>query len=215
MQHLRVELDGVEIPGAVFCGCYRTVFGVGANGESYVNLIFVMSNGVNPMLRVNYVTTYALTANVVDDLGLPIEGATVKFEPANGTDGSAAQNATTDAYGKATVYVKSGTYKITASHERFTESVSTTTSVSGARSVKLTGEILETVQIVVTNAYGAPLSGAVVTIGGQNITTGADGTASFSLRRGSYMAQIVCTGYSTQTLALAVDGTVRERVQLK
>lgn len=188
---------------------------LGANGESYANLIFVMSSGVNPMLRVNYVTTYALTANVVDDLGLPIEGATVKFEPANSTDGSAAQNAMTDAYGKATVYVKSGSYKVTASHERFTESVSTTTSVSGARSVKLTGEILETVQIVVTNAYGAPLSGAVVTIGGQNITTGADGAASFSLRRGSYMAQVACVGYSTQTIALAVDGTVRERVQLK
>ena len=69
-------------------------------------------------------------------------------------------------------------------------------------------------QIVVTNAYGAPLSGAVVTIGGQNITTGVDGTASFSLRRGSYMAQVACVGYTTQTVALSVNGTVRERVQL-
>ena len=69
-------------------------------------------------------------------------------------------------------------------------------------------------QIVVTNAYGAPLSGAVVTIGGQNITTGADGTASFSLKRGSYMAQIACVGYTTETIPLSVNGTVRERVQL-
>lgn len=188
---------------------------LGANGASHADLTFVMSNGYNPTLRVNFVTTYALTAMVVDDLGLPIEGATVKFEPTNIVDGSAAQNASTDEYGRATVYVKSGTYKVTATHERFTEAVSTTTSISGARTVKLTGEILETVQIVVTNAYGAPLSGAVVTIGGQNITTGADGTASFSLRRGSYMAQIACVGYTTQTIALAVDGTVRERVQLK
>lgn len=187
---------------------------LGANGAAYANLTFVMSTGQNPMLRVNYVTTYALTATVVDDLGLPIEGATVSFQSTDITDGSATQNATTDANGSATVYVKQGTYKVTATHARFTESVSTTTSVSGARSVKLTGEILETVQIVVTNAYGAPLSGAVVTIGGQNITTGADGTASFSLKRGSYMAQIACVGYTTETIPLSVNGTVRERVQL-
>lgn len=189
---------------------------VGSDGASYVNFNFIMSNGVNPVLRVNYVTTHALTVNVVDDLGLPIEGATVKFEPKDDEDGNATQTASTDEYGKATVYVKSGTYKITATHARFTEPVSTTTSISSsARTVKLTGEILETVQIVVTNAYGAPLSGAVVTIGGQNVTTGADGIASFSLRRGSYMAQIACTGYSTETIALSVGGTVRERVQLK
>lgn len=189
---------------------------LGANGASYASLTFVMSNGRNPMLRVNYVTTYALTAMVVDDLGLPIEGATVAFVPESNSEGSATQNASTDAYGRATVYVKSGTYKITATHARFTEAVSTTTTVSGGtRSVRLTGEILETAQIVVTNVYGAPLPGAVVTIGGQSITTGADGTASFSLKRGSYMAQIACTGYTTQTIALSVNGTVRERVQLK
>ena len=103
---------------------------------------------------------------------------------------------------------------MTASHDRFTESVSTTTSVSSAHTVRLTGEILETVQIVVNNSYGAALSGAVVTIGGKSVTTGADGTASFNLKRGSYMAQIACAGYTTKTIALAVSGSVRERVQL-
>lgn len=188
---------------------------LGANKPAYVNLTFVMSNGQNPTLRVNYVTTFALTAMVVDDLGLPIAGAAVTFAPEDNASGSAAQSASTNEYGSATVYVKSGTYKITATHERFTQSVSTTTTVSNARSVRLIGEILETVQIVVTNEYGAPLSGAVVTIGGQNITTGADGVASFSLKRGSYMAQVACSGYTTQTIALSVNGTVRERVQLK
>lgn len=188
---------------------------LGSNGAAYANLTFVMSNGQNPTLRVNYVTTYSLTAIVVDDLGLPIEGATVTFEPENSKEGSATQNVTTDAYGKATVYVKSGTYTITANHARFTQAVSTTESVSSARTIKLTGEILETVQIVVTNEYGASLPGAIVTIGGQNVTTGADGTASFSLKRGSYMARVTCSGYTSQTIALAVSGTVRERVQLK
>ena len=74
--------------------------------------------------------------------------------------------------------------------------------------------LLETVQIVVTNAYGAPLSGAVVTIGGKSVNTGADGTASFSLRRGTYTAQVACSGYSTQSLSRSVTGSVRERVQM-
>ena len=181
---------------------------------TYVDFTFVMSNGVNPVLRVNYVTTYPLTASVTDDLGLPVEGATVTFEPENDPDSSATQTAYTDSTGKATVYVKRGSYRLTATHTRFTQAVSTIASVSGAYTAKLTGEILENVQIVVTNVYGAPLSGAIVTVGGQSITTGADGTASFSLRRGSYMAQVVCNGYKTQTLPLSVSGTVRERVQL-
>lgn len=187
---------------------------LGSSGANYVDFIFVMSTGVNPTLRVNYVTTYALTASVVDDMGLPVQGASVTFVPTSDEDGSATQYGTTDSDGKATVYVKRGNYKVTASHDRFTESVSVTTSVSSARTVKLTGEILESVQIVVNNSYGAALSGAVVTIGGKSVTTGADGVASFSLKRGSYVAQVACTGYTTKTIPLAVSGTVRERVQL-
>ena len=187
---------------------------LGSNGAAYVDFTFVMSTGVNPTLRVNYVTTYALTASVVDDLGLPVQGATVTFAPTDDETGSATQYANTDSAGKATVYVKRGSYKVTASHERFTSTVTATASVSSARTVKLTGEILETVQIVVNNSYGAALSGAVVTIGGKSVTTGADGTASFSLKRGSYMAQIACAGYTTKTIALSVSGSVRERVQL-
>ena len=49
---------------------------------------FVMSKGQSPTLRVNYVTTYALTANVVDDLGLPISGATVTFTPNDAESGT-------------------------------------------------------------------------------------------------------------------------------
>lgn len=187
---------------------------LGSNGATYVDFTFVMSTGINPVLRVNYVTTYALTATVVDDIGLPVQGATVTFAPTSDEDGGATQYGYTDSNGKATVYVKRGNYKITASHDRFTEAVSMTTSVSSARTVKLTGEILETVQIVVNNGYGAALSGAVVTIGGKSVTTGADGVASFSLKRGSYMAQVACTGYTTKTIALAVSGSMRERVQL-
>ena len=45
--------------------------------------------------------------------------------------------------------------------------------------------------------------------------TGADGTASFSLKRGSYVAQVACTGYSAQSVQLSVTDSIRERVQLK
>lgn len=187
---------------------------LGSNGATFVDFTFVMSTGQNPVLTVNYVTTYALTTTVVDDLGMPVSGAAVTVTPSDAADGSATQTAYTDSNGQATVYVKRGSYQITASHARFTAPVSMTASVSAARSVKLTGEILETVQIVVTNVYGAPLSGAIVSIGGKSITTGTDGTASFNLRRGSYVAQVACTGYKTQSVTLAVNGTVRERVQM-
>lgn len=186
----------------------------GKSGATYADFIFVMSKGQNPTLRVNYVTTYALTANVVDDLGLPISGATVTFAPNDGESGTAAQTLVTDSDGKATVYVKRGSYTLTATHERFTSAITQTTSVSSARTVKMTGEILETVQLVVTNEYGAPLSGAVVSIGGKSITTGADGTASFSIKRGSYVAQVACNGYKTQAVQLSVTGSLRERVKL-
>lgn len=186
----------------------------GKSGATYADFIFVMSKGQNPTLRVNYVTTYALTANVVDDLGLPISGATVTFTPNDGESGTAAQTLVTDSDGKATVYVKRGSYTLTATHERFTSAITQTTSVSSARTVKMTGEILETVQLVVTNEYGAPLSGAVVSIGGKSITTGADGTASFSVKRGSYVAQVACNGYKTQAVQLSVTGSLRERVKL-
>lgn len=186
----------------------------GKSGATYADFIFVMSKGQNPTLRVNYVTTYALTANVVDDLGLPISGATVTFTPNDGESGTAAQTLVTDSDGKATVYVKRGSYTLTATHERFTSAITQTTSVSSGRTVKMTGEILETVQLVVTNEYGAPLSGAVVSIGGKSVTTGADGTASFSIKRGSYVAQVACNGYKTQAVQLSVTGSLRERVKL-
>ena len=125
-----------------------------------------------------------------------------------------AQTLVTDSDGKATVYVKRGSYTLTATHERFTSAITQTTSVSSGRTVKMTGEILETVQLVVTNEYGAPLSGAAVSIGGKTITTGADGTASFSVKRGSYVAQVACTGYKTQAVQLSVTGSLRDRVKL-
>ena len=73
------------------------------NGASYADFVFVMSKGQSPTLRVNYVTTYALTASVVDDLGLPISGASVTFTPSDAESGTAAQTLTTGSDRKSVV----------------------------------------------------------------------------------------------------------------
>ena len=182
---------------------------------AYADFTFYMSGGESPVLRVNYVTTYGLTAQVVDDIGGGVSGVSVSFAPSDSATGTAAQTATTDTDGRATVYVKRGTYTVTATDSRFTAPVSQSIQVSSTRTVKLTGEILETVEITVTNSYGAKLSGAVVSIGGKSVTTGADGLATFSLRRSSYTAQVACSGYTTQSMPIVVDETIRERVVLK
>lgn len=186
----------------------------GKNGASYADFTFVMSTGRNPVLRVNYVTTYALRIHVTDDLGLPISDASVTVTPEDEEEGSAEQQGYTNSDGVATFYVKRGSYSVTASHERFTEKLTQSVRVSSARTVKLTGEILETVQIVVTNDYGAPLSGAIVTIDGKSISTGTDGIASFSLKRDSYTVQVACSGYATKTEQIMVTDSMQERVKL-
>ena len=77
----------------------------------------------------------------------------------------------------------------------------------------MTGEILETVQLVVTNEYGAPLSGAAVSIAAQTLVTDSDGKATVYVKRGSYIPQVTCTGYKTQAAQLSVTGSLRERVK--
>ena len=203
-----------KVSGSTVTISKDAVTDVNDDNDSYINFSFVMSSGEDPVLRVNYVTTYALSANVIDDLDMPIQGATVTFAPTNSSTGSAVQTATTDADGKATVYVKRGSYSVTATHDRFVTPISATTNVTSSQTVTLTGEILETVQIVVTDSYGGLLSGAVVTVGGKSVTTGADGTASFSLRRGIYTVEVSCSGYSRQSMTLSVSDSVYKRIQL-
>ena len=55
---------------------------------------------------------------------------------------------TTGSDGTATVYVKRGSYVVTATHSRFTAAVTQTVKISAGRTVKLTGEILENVQLL-------------------------------------------------------------------
>ena len=135
----------------------------GKDGATYADFTFVMSKGQSPTLRVNYVTTYALTANVVDDLGLPISGATVTFTP-NGcrerhrcTDPRHRLGRQGDRLRQARQLHADGNARALHLGHHADHAAS-----PPGRTVKMTGEILETVQLVVTNEYGAPLSGAAV-----------------------------------------------------
>ena len=76
------------------------------DGRSYVDLRFNMSTGVNPVLRVNFVTTYQVRVNVTDDLGQAVSNASVSIKPNADSDAdkeaaSPAQEKLTDSSGVA------------------------------------------------------------------------------------------------------------------
>ncbi len=181
-----------------------------------IDLVFDMSSGTDPVLRVNYVTTYAVKVAVIDDLGTALEGVEIALAPSgSSTDGATpAQTLTTNIEGLATAYVKRGSYTLTAKHDRFAETLTRTISVSGGQSVSFTAAIMETVNLYVTDQNGANLSDATVTLGGQSITTGKDGLASFQVKRGDYTARVSCSGYQTVSQSLSVTGTITQRIQI-
>ncbi|MGE4548653.1 MAG: S-layer homology domain-containing protein [Intestinibacillus sp.] len=183
------------------------------DGATYCNFTFRMSTGESPVLRVNYVTTYALTTTVIDDLGNAVEGVQIDVVPTS-DGGTASQSVETGADGVATVYVKRGSYTITASGDKFQSKLTRTVTVSGGQSVKLTAQILETVKIYVTGTTGAKISGATVTLGGQSVTTGADGLAEFSVKRDTYTVRVTCSGYTAKTQDIVVNQTMQQRITL-
>ena len=63
--------------------------------------------------------------------------------------------------------------------------------------------ILEILKITVKDEDSAPVSGATVTIGTDEVTTDSDGVAEFELEYGDYEASISATGYVTATESLA------------
>ena len=81
-----------------------------SDGRSYIDLRFEMSNGVNPVLRVNFVTTYAVRVTVTDDLGSPVRNAAVSISPQNSDDStvSKTQEKLSDSAGVGVLYVKKG-----------------------------------------------------------------------------------------------------------
>ncbi|MCB6365199.1 S-layer homology domain-containing protein [Intestinibacillus massiliensis] len=188
-------------------------------GAAYCDFTFNMSKGENPVLRVNFVTTYAIKVNVVDDLGNAIEGAKVEIIPTGDSavdGGTPAQKVESNSEGLATAYVKRGTYTVTAESDKFQSKLTRTITVnSSGQTVKMTAEILENVKIYVTSTTGAKISGATVTLGSQTVTTGADGLAEFNIKRQSYTLRVTCSGYQSYTESFLVEQETQKRVQIK
>ncbi|MFP9190056.1 carboxypeptidase regulatory-like domain-containing protein [Natrialbaceae archaeon A-CW1-1] len=66
------------------------------------------------------------------------------------------------------------------------------------------------VEITVTDDDGNPIEGATVTIGDEEVTTGADGIATFDLENDVYTVTITADGYETNTQEIDVDGQTTE-----
>lgn len=188
------------------------------DGRLYVDLRFTMTSGVNPVLRVNFVTTYPVHVTVTDTDGAAVRDATVTIKPDTTAEDSAsftqAQEKLTDTTGLASFYVKKGSYTVTIQGSRFqTETKSVRVSSSGQKVTFAVG-IQEEVSITVTDSSGAKISGATVNFGTQTQTTGADGTVVFTAERGDYPLTVTASGYKTYTETYKVANSIPKRVQM-
>lgn len=190
------------------------------DGRSYVDLRFNMSTGVNPVLRVNFVTTYQVRVNVTDDLGQAVSNASVSIKPNADSDAdkeaaSPAQEKLTDSSGVASFFVKKGTYTVTISGDQFETITKDIRVTSSSQNVNVSVAIEEQVTIAVTASSGANISGATVVLGNQTKTTGADGTATFQIAHGTYTLSVTASGYATYTDAnFAVNSSQTKRITM-
>lgn len=190
------------------------------DGRSYIDLRFNMSAGVNPVLRVNFVTTYQVRVTVTDDLGQEVRDASVTIEPGadsaeDNASATQAQEKLTDSSGIASFYVKKGTYLVTIKSDRFDTVTKTIRVSSSSQNVNVNVAIKEEVTIAVTATSGANISGATVMLGNQTKTTGADGTATFVIEHGTYTLSVTSSGYTTYTdTAFSVTSSVTKRITM-
>ena len=146
---------------------------------------------------------YTVTFNVTDDdTGDPISGAEIDI------DGN---NLTTDGTGEATIDLPDGTYSYSVTASGY-QSTSGNVSVSGSDvtvNVGLEPELPDeyTVTFTVTDAITAdPISGANVSIDGNNLTTNSSGEATIDLPDGTYSYTITAAGYQNSSGNVTVSG---------
>jgi len=63
-----------------------------------------------------------------------------------------------------------------------------------------------TIEGVVTNEAGDPVSGATVTVDGETVTTGSDGSYSFEVDEGTYTITVSKSGYDETSASMAATG---------
>ncbi|MBM4066125.1 MAG: carboxypeptidase regulatory-like domain-containing protein, partial [Planctomycetes bacterium] len=167
------------------------------------------------------VQTGSIAGFVTDaDTGEGIEGATVTSVPAP------LYSATTDATGYYTIdNVPAGSVTLIASATGYSNSTPTsvtvvandTTVVDFALSaivptsptpVASPTPVTATLVVAVTDEGGNAVEGATVTVDGQTGTTGANGTATFSLETGDYTVTVSMEGYDTATVEVTVTAPV-------
>lgn len=174
--------------------------------KDYAELELIMSKGKDPTIKVEYVQSYAAKFTVTDDSSQPIRGVSV-------TVGE--ETKTTDTDGIVKFSLQNGDYKARIINGD-ADPVEKTFTISGAnRDIAVSFDVLYDVNITVTNEIGGKISGASVTLGKQTVTTGADGVASFKMKRGSYQMKAVCSGYRTSTATVSVLSEVEQRVILR
>ena len=112
---------------------------------------------------------------------------------------------TTNASGKCTIEVPLEKYDVTAKKTNYVDYThSSTVTVSGDTTLSIEMEIVTDTLTVTVNDGTDAISGATVTIGTTDKTTGDDGVATFtSMPYDDYSASISATGYTTKTETLA------------
>ncbi len=72
-----------------------------------------------------------------------------------------------------------------------------------------------TITGVVENDDGQPVSGAVVTVDGESVTTGSDGRYTFTVDAGTYTVEVEKEGYDPDSYSLSVSADESETVNLE
>lgn len=178
------------------------------NSTGTTTVTFLMSKGVNPKLTINYLNTYTVEFNVINDLGTAVNGATVTLTQ----DDSKIATLTTDSNGYASTALESGTYDYVVNYGN-SEAVSGTvkvTSSSVSKNVSIVA--LNDVNIYVVTESGSKVSDATVTLGSYSATTGSDGVASFEVPSGSYEMTVSKTGYTTTKETVTIITKLTKRV---
>lgn len=220
----------VQPTPSFFDSMYARAFGHGQNGftpgEGLNHWRVVSEGGGGAVKLLQYYSGATVTGTVVDDGGAPIEGVDVAFVDGFGashggaaTDASGdfqvrapfsqfADNGTGDLRlvvrsGGAEVFSSSDT-QITKEQARAGDSIDVGT-ITVARGA-VAGNVFEDLDGNGTFEAGEGLEGAVVTVGGQNTTAGADGSYAIDgVQPGQHTVQVEMDGYSAGSASVDVE----------
>ncbi len=155
---------------------------------------------------------HTVTFNVSDiNTSDPISGAEISID---------GENLTTDASGQASISLTNGTfsYSVTATGYENTNGSVTVSGTDVTENVEMTPLPPEeyTVTFNVSDIITSdPISGAVISVNGQNLTTDASGQATISLPDGTYSYSVTASEYENESGTVTVSGAdITENVEM-